>query len=274
MNKPMIFFAAIIAAVLMSFNSCKQQENPVAKPLISNLELGLKNSRQAYIGTDLHMEAEIVAEGKIDKIIVEIHPEAGGGKEIKEEYSEFSGQKNVNFHKHIDIPNDAKVGEYHLHFTVIDQLGNSTSKEAELVFKELVDNEKPTISITSAPKSGQKFSKGESIRITGQIKDDAVLSGMLIALVKKSDNIADEDVRGRNESIIVMKSTHDLDSPNSHTFDVSIVVGAEKDNRSNPRPISGKNAWRSGEYYIVVKTADLKGNVVVSEHYPLVLNVM
>ena len=82
-------------------------------------------------GDDMHLEAEIVAEGLIKRIDVEIHKE-DGSFEIEKSYTEgkYIGVKNTEFHEHIDIPANAPLGEYHLHFTVTDQQGQTTLAEA------------------------------------------------------------------------------------------------------------------------------------------------
>ena len=49
--------------------------------VISDLELGISDSHVAYIGADLHVEAEIVAEGRIKLVMVEIHQEEGSSDE-------------------------------------------------------------------------------------------------------------------------------------------------------------------------------------------------
>ncbi len=273
MRNKIIISVAIIAVAISSFTSCNK-ENPISKPpVIKNLELGIKNSHEAYIGADIHIEAEIEAENKIDKITVEIHQNKNGGTEIKKVYTEFSGQRNTNFHKHLDIPKDAKEGEYHLHFTVTDLSGNQTDIEETIKIKKINDTEAPVITISNAPENGKTFSKGETISISGTIKDNNALGGLLISLVKESDNIADKDVTGRNKSVIIMLHTHDFDSANSHNFSASIVVGAENDNNMNPAPITGQNQWREGNYYILVKSKDAMGNSAISKRYPIILNI-
>ena len=43
----------------------------------------------------------------------------------------YIGETSVLFHEHPLIPADAPAGEYHIHFTVTDAAGNSTTEEAE-----------------------------------------------------------------------------------------------------------------------------------------------
>lgn len=123
-----------------SLVSCEE----VSKPEIGNFELGYEGSKTATVGEELHMDAEIVAEGTIDRIRVEIHPESehmkksmtdmldGEGWEFDSIYTKFSGLKNTTFHEHIEIPGSAEAGHYHFHFEVTDMEGYQTVYEDEL----------------------------------------------------------------------------------------------------------------------------------------------
>jgi len=141
------FFLAI--AIMAILSSCdKDDDDVVPKPTISGLEVGYGDSSTVNVGQDLHIEAEILAEGKIDKITVEIHMEGDHDhtdetdegeehiEEIEKEYTNYTGQKNATFHEHIEIPENMEAGEYHFHLKVVDQEGNSVSAETELMIKE------------------------------------------------------------------------------------------------------------------------------------------
>ena len=69
-----IFAAA--AALILSATSCNKEENP-AKPTVTLTEVGHDNSKTAMRGDDMHLEADILAEGLIKRIDVEIHQEDG-----------------------------------------------------------------------------------------------------------------------------------------------------------------------------------------------------
>lgn len=276
MNTKIKYLIAFFSIALMAtFSSCnKDDENEtIPKPVISNLEVGLDNSHAAYAGADLHLEAEIVAEGRINKITVEIHQEEGSSDEIVAVYDEYAGLKNTIFHKHVIIPDSTTLGTYHCHITVSDMEGNSTSVEEEIEIEELNDTEAPVLTISSAPTDGQSFANGETISISGHVEDNITMGGILIALVYESDSIADADVDDENPKVIVMLHNHDFgDDPDEYDFDTSIVVGAANDNNTPPAPIQGDNAWKTGNYYILVKAEDAKGNWTFSDHYKVVLN--
>ena len=128
-------FLAIITLVA-GFAAC--QKNPSA-PKITLTEVGHENGGKAEQGDDLHLEADIVAEGLIQRIRVEIHQE-NGSYEIEKNYAtgKYIGVKNTEFHEHIDIPADAPLGAYHLHITVTDKEGQTAMAKAHL---EVIEND-------------------------------------------------------------------------------------------------------------------------------------
>jgi hypothetical protein len=125
----------VFALILMLFFvGCSKDP---AMPKITLVELGENNSGSVFQGAELHIDAEIEAEAGIDVIILEIHYEGSGtGWEYEKEYTEYTGLKNTDFHKHIDVSADATPGDYHFHLKVRDKQGRQTSKEAELVIKQ------------------------------------------------------------------------------------------------------------------------------------------
>lgn len=130
---------SIVLALLIG--SCDKSG---ANPEIDFHELGFENTKTAVAGNELHMDADVVAENKIDRIKIEIHPEGDEHKKsavispVSEEwefdttYTEFSGLKNTNFHKHIEVPADAGPGHYHFHFSVTDMEGYQSLHEEEI----------------------------------------------------------------------------------------------------------------------------------------------
>jgi hypothetical protein len=120
----------------LALSSCGKDDDTPAKPTVIITEVGSHDTPEGVIaaGDDLHLEAEIVAEGKIAEISVVIHQEEGGNFEINKTYgadSKYYDLKNADFHEHIDIPADAPLGEYHLHLTVKDHEGQTATAEAE-----------------------------------------------------------------------------------------------------------------------------------------------
>ena len=126
-------------ATLLSFTACHDEDEAekAKAPVIQLTEVGHDNEKHAHPGDDLHLEGDIIAEGLIKSILVEIHQEDGDYEiEFKyddaKQYSKYIGVRNCEFHEHIDIPEDAPLGEYHLHVIVTDQQGQTGSAKSEL----------------------------------------------------------------------------------------------------------------------------------------------
>ena len=126
----------VLITLVTGLVACRK--NPSA-PKITLTEVGHENGGKAEQGDDLHLEADIVAEGLIQRIHVEIHQE-NGSYEIEKNYTtgKYIGVKNTEFHEHIDIPADAPLGAYHLHFTVTDNEGQTATAKAHL---EVIEND-------------------------------------------------------------------------------------------------------------------------------------
>ena len=124
----------LFSLCVLGFSSCKDNNEPdSAKPIINLAEIGRDNSKTVTAGNDLHLDASIVAEGLIRRFDIEIHQEDGDFKiEIAYTEGKYIGVINADFHEHIDIPADAPAGEYHLHFIVTDQLGQTKMESEEL----------------------------------------------------------------------------------------------------------------------------------------------
>lgn len=142
-NKFMSGLAAIACVFSLVFSACHDDDKTIAKPVITLSEVGHDNSKHAHPGHDLHLEAEVQAEGLIQSIAIEIHQEEGGSYKITQSYAEgkYIGVRNTTFHEHIDIPADAPLGKYHLHFVVTDKQGRQTAVESALTLVEDDDDE-------------------------------------------------------------------------------------------------------------------------------------
>jgi hypothetical protein len=77
-----IFLITIAFIAGLFFTACEKDDETNPKPVITLSELGYENSKIGYAGTDLHIEAEIVAKGKVDKITIEIHLKANMKKKV------------------------------------------------------------------------------------------------------------------------------------------------------------------------------------------------
>jgi hypothetical protein len=130
---------AFVCILSMCFTACNDDDEKLpAKPTITLTEVGHDNSKHTHPGHDLHLEANVLAEGLIQRIDIEIHQEDGGKYEIEKSYTsgKYIGVRNIEFHEHIDIPAEAPLGEYHLHFTVTDLKGQQTVAESHVEIVE------------------------------------------------------------------------------------------------------------------------------------------
>jgi hypothetical protein len=137
-TKVLLMALAITSALFVT--SC-DDDNSTSKPKVEITELGYDNSGIGYVGTELHIEAEIEAEAGIKKVEIEVHPEGEHHKSATDEHEdeweetytfEYDGELNTTFHQHIDIPTYAEVGHYHFHFVVSDMDGRQTAVETEV----------------------------------------------------------------------------------------------------------------------------------------------
>ncbi len=137
---------AIVAFLGILLHSCSSDDGgtpPVAAPVISNFEYGEGSSHSedqvAYKGSDVHLEAEIIAEASVSSISLAIHAhdlEIGEGEvewDFEQTYTNAEYLViNPTFHEHVDIPSNIPTGEYHVVLTVTDGLGNSTEAEGHI----------------------------------------------------------------------------------------------------------------------------------------------
>lgn len=146
MNKSNLKFLAIIAFLGLFLQSCSSDDDTDSltnAPEISNFEYGEGNEHStepvAYIGSDIHLEAEINAVATIESItlIIHAHDLEVGEDEVEWDFEQiFTDAKylvlNPEFHEHIDIPATAPEGEYHVELIITDALGNSTEVEGHI----------------------------------------------------------------------------------------------------------------------------------------------
>ena len=137
MRKMKSFLPAVIGLIILVFLfSCKKEEvQSREQPAVILKEVGLDNSMFVYAGNDLHLDAEIVATGKIAGIKVQITlAESNHGWDFVKTYTvPYIGLKNANFHECIDVPETARAGKYELILIVTDESGEKIQVKAEFV---------------------------------------------------------------------------------------------------------------------------------------------
>ena len=278
MRKNNLYTIWLILFGLVLIASCKKEDETVSKPVISQFELGLENSKTGYVGADLHIEAEIVAAGTIHTVQVEVHPEGEEKSskqilfawELDSTYTTFDGLKNTLFHEHINIPAEADTGMYHFHFIVTDQLGFQTTVESELHITYPTDKEAPVISVSEFPAESSIFTIGQTISISALLTDNQGLGGTYVGLVRVNQGLYDEEMNALNT--ITLLHFHEFIDADEYPLHAEIVVGATMDNNTTPKEITGDIAWQSGEYYLLIKAVDkYGGNITFSQRYPFII---
>lgn len=272
----MLFF--VIAAGLTACDSNDQNDqNEVAKPTASNIEIGLANNKRGLIGRDFHFNANILAGEKIADIQLKILPKTGEtyAKDWKFELSfiEYKGAKNTNVHKHFSIPADAPEGKYDFFFIVLDENGSKLEiKEDFTILDPATMPADPIITKDKILRNGDLayynnewmpddtkiFKKNDTITLHTQviqIMGDGILYSVLI---KKSLNYRPESIDNLDftKAIVITKLEHTGLAPSSKIYTdtkvngvfgaETIVVGAEKDTQGNA--ITDKKSWESGQY--------------------------
>ncbi|MCG8182742.1 DUF4625 domain-containing protein [Tenacibaculum piscium] len=124
-----------ILILAITLGACTKEEIIIAPALgIINLEFGSGHSTDKTIkqGGNIHIGAGIFADEKIKNILVEIYlkDSVKGDWKFKEIFTEkYTGAKEVNFHKHVDISYNAKVTDYVFSITVEDEKGKKKTRE-------------------------------------------------------------------------------------------------------------------------------------------------
>lgn len=135
--KTKIIFAIFLFIPVFALISCNKETE---RPEILHFELGYNNSKRVIRGQGLHIDADIIAINRIERVIVKIHPEDSHNNvflptksavkwEVDTIYMKFLGLRNTTFHEDLDVPLDAGLGHYHFYFSVVDMKGNTTMVE-------------------------------------------------------------------------------------------------------------------------------------------------
>lgn len=147
-----LFFVVFSTVLLFSCSKeDKKDEITTPAPKIEELELGHENSKIGHIGDDVHIEALFSAEGTIKETKLQITYTNGESSfKVDQVFPEFVGKKGGKIHKHVDIPTDAKEGNYNFLFMVTDQKNQTTSvKEILKVEKKRDFTENESLSLAT-----------------------------------------------------------------------------------------------------------------------------
>lgn len=229
-NLKLLLFLTLISGAF--FTSCKKTD-VVPAPTVEIHEIG-NEQKEAYAASDLHVDVDIVALGVIENIKVQITPAGTGtGWTYTNTYTgDYTGKKNAEFHEHIDIPADAKIGDYKFVIVVTDKNGKSTTKS---------DNFK----ILEADPSLPSFS-GLSVVLSAN-KNDLIVSGTITAPNKISKTEITVTSSAWSKTYLINDATM--------VGQTSFVLNKSLDISAAP----------AGHYHAIVKVTDQSGKSVDQE---------
>lgn len=194
MKKYTYLLSAVFALFLASCSKDENKEIVSALPVIQHVEIGLNNSKKAYTESDLHLEAEIVAEAGIKKVEVQITPKVDGPSTfmIVESYTtKFLNKKEAELHEHYDVPKNAKEGEYSVVIIVIDQLDRKVTYEDTLTIEK----------DPSLPTATERLASYDSniLSVKATIKAPNKLASVVVKVKDIEQKFEDTDLVGQTE---------------------------------------------------------------------------
>ncbi len=148
---------AILVAVPLLFVSCeKDKEDRTTPPEIYEFSAGTHYPDVSNIivktpGAEIIVDfsARSLNDGRLAAYHIEIHDHPASGDpadefliidELFDSNPVFNGLRNASIHKHVAVPEEAPLGEYHVEVVVIDEFGNSTMEEAIIFLVEDTDD--------------------------------------------------------------------------------------------------------------------------------------
>lgn len=280
-NIKYIIIAIVLSTAGTIFSSCKKESGDTEKPIIK-LE-SPEEHQILYAGNDIHFEVEFSDNIELKSYKVDIHDNFDGHSHKKTKHEgaiwhfqqswNFEvGKKNAHIHHHeIVIPTEIEgeeiaTGDYHFMVYCTDAAGNESWTAREIEIKTSDDHEAPSISIIEAPINEAVFAENDTIRISGHIKDNEHLHGLIVAIM--GEGSTNEQVNPTDCFAVMLHEHETVEGESAYDFSANITVGQAHDNNSNPKPIN----WETGNYYLIVKSVDESGNIGYSEHYPIIIN--
>ncbi len=137
-------FGFALMAMAITFVSCDKDDDKdtTTPPEIYEFSAGSHDHSTNIIprGGEVIVDFKVrsLNDGRLEAYHIEIHdhPESGNPADeylLIDEFFEneptFKGTRNATVHKHIAVPMDAPLGEYHVEVFVIDEFGNTTDME-------------------------------------------------------------------------------------------------------------------------------------------------
>jgi hypothetical protein len=202
--------------------SCKKEEAPIMEgPTLNIKEVGTNNSKVAYTGNDLHLDAEVIAPSKIASIKLQITlaETTYGWDFIKTYTTPYSGLKNVAFHEHIDVPENARAGTYTLLIIVTDELGKKTQSKVD--FQVIKDLSLPRITEASL-----KATSSLTLNLTGVIQASNKIARLVVEVQSSTwtREFTYTDTNMVNQTSFNLNKNIDVSSAPSGHYHINVTV--------------------------------------------------
>lgn len=133
----------LLSVFTLALSSCSNNDEPTNnpdKPILKVSEVGIENNKIALAGSNLHMEGDITAPGKVKSFEIKVYDRSGTviGDTLFDEKNPdtFVGSINPHFHIHVNLNNKATLGEGgKVEITLTDQAGQ-TENYSEVITVE------------------------------------------------------------------------------------------------------------------------------------------
>ncbi|MDG5800974.1 DUF4625 domain-containing protein [Marinilabiliaceae bacterium ANBcel2] len=145
----LIFMATFALSTLTI--SCSDDDDETTPPVITCFSAGDHYSESNIVEKSgeiiIDFDVKTGNDGRLDSYFIEIHshPEDPEEEEfliIEKWFNDnqlFKGSRNFSVHEHIDIPDEAPLGEYHVEIAVRDEFGNIAQEETHIEIVENID---------------------------------------------------------------------------------------------------------------------------------------
>lgn len=145
-----VALAVLLSAILVSCDK-DDDKDTTTPPEITDFHAGTHDQDSKTIvkkpGAEVIVDfkARSLNDGRLEAYHIEIHdhPESGNPAdeyliidELFDNDPTFKGTRNSSVHKHIAIPEDASLGEYHVEVVVFDEYGNTTEVDTHIYLVE------------------------------------------------------------------------------------------------------------------------------------------
>lgn len=166
---------ALLGVLTMVLTSCSNDDKPMNNGIeIKSVEMGHHNSKKGTIGSDLHLECNIVSMAKIKEIHVTLIKDEKNKVEKVYNDAKYSGVLNTNFHEHLNLPENLEEGEYVCAIIVTNVDGGISSVQDRVTLKKKQkDADVPVIANLKTDKM-EGVAKGK-VTITADIETKAAV---------------------------------------------------------------------------------------------------